>query len=126
MYTKVQLIHDEEKKEEDLEKRENFEDIWNLSKRNEEDSSVEDLCESMGKLNIDEEQESENSDSSTNTIIETKKVKLSEDKEKQENDASSSPIPGGEEFSIVHSPGMESKNKLKPTKEKEKENPQSS
>merc|ERR1712240_754549 len=126
MYTKVQLIHDEEKKEEDLENRENFEDIWNLSKRNEEDSCVEDLCESLGKLNIDEEQESENSDSSTNTIIETKKVKLSEDKEKQENDASSSPIPGGEEFSIVHSPGMESKNKLDTTKEEEKENPQTS
>merc|ERR1712240_971594 len=126
MYTKVQLIHDEEKKEEDLENRENIEDIWNLSKRNEEDSCVEDLCESLGKLNIDKKQESENSDSSTNTVIETKKVKLSENKEKQKNDASSSPIPGGEEFSIVHSPGMESKNKLDPTKEEEKENPQSS
>merc|ERR1712240_676789 len=55
MYTQVQLIHDEEKKEEDLENKENFEDIWNLSKRNEEDSSVKDLCESLGKLNIDEE-----------------------------------------------------------------------
>merc|ERR1712240_979305 len=125
MYTKVQLIHDEENKEEDLENRENFEDIWNLSKRNEEDSGVEDLCESMGKLNIDEEQESENSDSSTNTIIETKKVKLSEIEENQEND-SSSPIPGGEESSIVHSPGMVSKNKLDTAKEEEKENPQTS
>merc|ERR1711873_210879 len=100
MYTKVQLIHDEENKEEDLENRENFENIWNISKRNEEDSGVEELCESMEKLIIVEDQESENSDSSTNTIIETGKVKLSEIEENKENDASSSPIPGGEESSI--------------------------
>merc|ERR1712240_1001147 len=66
MYTKVQLIHDDKKKEEDLENEESFEEIWNLSKRDEEDSSVKDLCESLEKLNIDENQESENSDSSTN------------------------------------------------------------
>merc|ERR1712240_248687 len=125
MYTKVQLIHDDKEEKEDLKNEENFEDIWNLSKE-EADSSVKDWCESLEKLNIDEEKESENSDSSTNTVIEAKKVKLSQDKEKQKNDASSSPIPGGEEFSIVHSPGMESKNKLGPTKEEEKENPQSS
>merc|ERR1711867_283910 len=75
MYTKVQLIHDDKEEKEDLKNEENFEDIWNLSKE-ETDSSVKDLCESLGKLNIDEEQESENSDSSTNTVIETKKVKL--------------------------------------------------
>merc|ERR1711873_208295 len=124
MYTKVQLIHDEENKEEDLENRENFEDVWNLSARNKEDSEVEELCESMEKLNIIEDQD-ENSDSSTNTIIETEKVKLSEAEEDQENDASSSPIPGGEESSIVHSPGMVSKNKLDIAKET-KENPQTS
>merc|ERR1712243_295744 len=115
MYTKVQLIHDDKK---DSKNEENIEDIWNLSKE-EADSSVKDLCESLGKLNIDEEKESENSDSSTNTVIETKKVKLSEEEEKQKNDASSSPIPGGEEFSIVQSPGMNSKNKLD-TAEKKK------
>merc|ERR1711873_73426 len=117
---------DDKKKEEDLENEESFKEICNLSIRDEEDSSVKDLCESLGKLNIDEDQESENSDSSTNTVIETKKEKHSQEKEKQKNDASSSPIPGGEESSIVHSPGMESKNKLDSTKEKEKENPQSS
>merc|ERR1711867_256433 len=111
MYTKVQLFHNDKK---DLKNEENIKDIWDLSQE-EADSSVKDLCESLGKLNIDETQESENSDSSTNTVIETKKVKLSEDEEKEKNDASSSPIPGGEEFSIVHSPGMESKNKLDPT-----------
>merc|ERR1712240_720709 len=127
MYTKVQLIHEDKKKEEDLENEESFEEIWNLSKRNEEDSSVKDLCESLGKLNIDEDQESENSDSFTNTVIETNKEKLSQEKEKPKNDASSSPIPGGEESSIVHSPGMESKNKLDSTKEEEsKQNPQTS
>merc|ERR1711867_147263 len=122
MYTKVQLIHDDIK---DSKNEENIEDIWDLSKE-EADSSVKDLCKSLGKLNIDETQESESSDSSTNTVIETKKVKLSEDEEKQKNDASSSPIPGGEEFSMVHSPGMESKNKLHPTEVKKKENLQSS
>merc|ERR1712243_299377 len=84
MYTKVHIIHDnikhlsdseDEKKEEDLRSEESFEEIWNLSKRNEEDSSVKDLCESLEKLNIDEDQESDNSDSSTNTVIETNKEK---------------------------------------------------
>merc|ERR1712240_926561 len=84
MYTKVQLIHDEdEKKEEDLRHEESFQEIWNLSKRNEEDSSVKELCESLEKLNIDKDQESENSDSSTNTVIETKKEKFSKKKKKK-------------------------------------------
>merc|ERR1712112_295175 len=83
MYTKVQLIHDDKKKEEDLENEESFDEIWNLSKRDEEDSSVKDLCESLRKLNIDEDQESENSDSSTNTVIKTKKEKLSKKKKKK-------------------------------------------
>merc|ERR1712082_245807 len=71
MYTKVHIIRDnikhlsdneDEKKEEDLISEESFEEIWNLSNRNEEDSSVKDLCESLEKLNIDKNQESENSD----------------------------------------------------------------
>merc|ERR1712240_1004654 len=130
-YTKVHIIHDnikhlsdneDEKKEEDLRSEESFEEIWNLSNRNEEDSSVKDLCESLEKLNIDENQESVNSDSSTNTVIETNKEKLSPEKEKRKTDASLSPIPGGEESSIVHSPGMESKNELDSTNKKKKEN----
>merc|ERR1712089_105354 len=82
MYTKVQLIHDDKKENEDSKNEENFKDIWNLSKE-EADSSVKDLCESLGKLNIDEEQENDNSDSSTNTVIETKKAKLSQEEEKK-------------------------------------------
>ena len=136
MNTKVHIIHDnikhlsdseDEKKEEDLKSEESFEKIWNLSSTNEEDSSVKNLCESLEKLNLDNNQESDNSDSSTDTVIETNKEKLSPEKEKRKNDASLSPIPGGEESSIVHSPGMESKNKLDSTKEEEsKQNPQTS
>merc|ERR1712237_79880 len=111
MYTKVQLIHDDKEEKEDSKNEENFEDIWTFSKE-ETDASVKELCESLRKLNIDEEQLNENSDSSTNTVIENKKEILSKKEKKQKNDASSAPIPGGEESSIVHSPGMESKNKL--------------
>merc|ERR1712240_199010 len=112
MYTKVHIIHDDikhlsdnehEKKDEDLRSEESFEEIWNLSNRNDEDSSVKNLFESLEKLNLDNDQESDNSDSSINTVIETNKEKLSPEKEKRKNDASLSPIPGGEEFSIVHS-----------------------
>merc|ERR1712240_388014 len=105
---------------EDLKPEESFEKIWDLSITKEEDSSVKNLCESLEKLNLDKNQESDSSDSSTDTVIETKKEKLSPEKEKSKTDASLSPIPGGEEFSIVHSPGMESKNDLDSTKETEK------
>merc|ERR1712237_149145 len=83
MYTKVQLIHDDKEGKEDSKNEENFEDIWTFSKE-ETDSSVKELCESLRKLNIDEEQLNENSDSSTNTV----KEKPSE-KEEKKNDASS-------------------------------------
>merc|ERR1712237_203155 len=85
MYTKVQLIHDDKEEKEDSKNEENFEDIWTFSKE-ETDSSVKELCESLRKLNIDEEQLNENSDSSTNTVIETKKVKLSKEEEKQKSE----------------------------------------
>merc|ERR1712082_274419 len=98
MNTKVHIIHDnikhlsdneDEKIEEDLISEESFEKIWNLSSTNEEDSSVKNLCESLEKLNLDNNQESDNSDSSTDTVIETNKEKLSPEKEKQKTDASS-------------------------------------
>merc|ERR1712240_914268 len=121
MNTKMHIIHDNIKhlsesedertdEKEDLKPEESFEKIWDLSTTKEEDSSVKNLCESLEKLNLDNNQESDNSDSSTDTVIETKKGKLSPEKEKRKTDASLSPIPGGEESSIVHSPGMESKN----------------
>merc|ERR1712240_90414 len=123
MNTKMHIIHDNIKhlsesedrktdRKEDLKPEQSFEKIWDLSITKEEDSSVKNLCESLEKLNLDNNQESDNSDSSTDTVIETKKEKLSPEKEKRKSDASLSPIPGGEEFSIVHSPGIESKNEL--------------
>merc|ERR1711867_254437 len=62
MYTKVQMLHDENKEE-------NIEKIWDLSKEEETDSILNELCENLEKLNIDETEEN-NSDSSTNTVIE--------------------------------------------------------
>merc|ERR1711873_188523 len=128
------IIHDnikhlsdsEDKKtdeKEDLKSEESFEKIWNLSSTNKEDSSVKNLYKSLEKLNLDNNQESDNSDSSTDTVIETNKEKLSPEKEKRKTDASLSPIPGGEESSIINSPGIESKNELDSTKEKEKRKP---
>merc|ERR1712237_95910 len=46
MYTKVQLIHDDKEKKEDSKNEDNFEDIWTFSKE-ETDSSVKELCESL-------------------------------------------------------------------------------
>ena len=78
MNTKVHIIHDnikhlsdseDKKTEEDLKSKESFEKIWNLSSTKEEDSSVKNLCESLEKLNLDNNQESDNSDSSTDTVI---------------------------------------------------------
>ena len=115
MNTKVHIIHDELKHpSENTKSEESFEEIWDLSNTKVEDSSVKNLCENLEKLNLEENQESDNSESSTDTVIENKRRKLSPEKEKSEkfseSDASLSPIPGGEESSIVHSPGMESKN----------------
>merc|ERR1712120_18596 len=111
MYTKVQMLHDENKQE-------NIEKVWDLSKEEETNSALEELCEKLEKIIIDETEE--NSDSSTNTVLE--KVKHSEDEEKVKTDAASTPIPGESEYSIVHSPGMESKNQLDTAKTKKNEN----
>merc|ERR1712237_43127 len=85
MYTKVQLIHDDKEEKEDSKNEENFEDIWTFSKE-ETDSSVKELCESLRKLSIDEEQLNENSDSSTNTVIEKVKKRKSENKKKRKSE----------------------------------------
>merc|ERR1712115_234311 len=111
MYTKVQMLHDENKEE-------NIEKIWDLSKEEETNSALDELCEKLEKIIIDETEE--NSDSSTNTVIE--KVKHSEDEETVKTDAASTPIPGELEYSIVHSPGMESKNQLDTAITKKNEN----
>merc|ERR1712112_805092 len=93
MNPKMHIIHDNIKHlsesedertdgKEDLKPEESFEKIWDLSITKEEDSSVKNLCESLEKLNLDKNQESDSSDSSTDTVIETKKEKLSPEKEK--------------------------------------------
>merc|ERR1711873_60828 len=130
MNTKVHIIHDnlkhlsENEKEEIKENKnpkseERFEEIWDLSNTKVEDSSVKNLCENLEKLNLEENQESDNSESSTDTVIEKKEENFLQKKKKceklLESDASLSPIPGGEESSIVHSPGMESENELDST-----------
>ena len=58
-------------------------------------------------------QDSDNSESSTNTVIETKNKEKSPENEKfPQTDATCPPIPGGQVYKIVHSLGMESKKKL--------------
>merc|ERR1712240_740304 len=130
MNTKMHIIHDnlehlselEKGKIEEMERKynpkseERFKETWDLSVTKEEDSIVKNLCENLEKLNLETNQESDNSDSSTETVIEYKIRKLSPEKEKcqklPESDASLSPIRRGEESSIVHSLGRESKTKL--------------
>merc|ERR1712240_49345 len=94
MNTKVHIIHDnikhlsdsEDKKKdekEDLKPEESCEKIWDLSITKEEDSSVKNLCESLEKLNLDNNQESDNSDSSTDTVIGTKEKNFLQKKKKE-------------------------------------------
>merc|ERR1711867_153764 len=86
------------------------------SDTSEDESIVKNLEEDLAKLNIESNQDSNNSESSAETVIEHKKRELSPEKEKCEklpkSDASLSPIPRGEESSIVRSLGMVSKTKL--------------
>ena len=126
MNTKMHIIHDnlehlsetDKGKMKEMEKifdpnSEKFKETWNLSITYED---VKELCENLEKLNLETNQESDNSESSTETLIKRKTRKLSPEKEKceklPESDASLSPIPRGEESSIVHSLGMVSKTKL--------------
>ena len=48
MYTKVQMLHDENKQE-------NIEKVWDLSKEEETNSALDELCEKLEKIIIDEE-----------------------------------------------------------------------
>merc|ERR1712240_128103 len=93
-----------------------FKEIWDLSDTSEDESIVQTLGENLEKHNLETNQESDNSETSAETVIKKKTRKLSPKKEKceklPESDASLSPIPRGEESSIGHSLGMESKTKL--------------
>merc|ERR1712240_219460 len=127
MNTKMHIIHDnlehcseiDKGKIEEMEKNydpkseEVFKETWDLSVTRGDDSIVKTLCENLEKLNLETNQESDNSESSAETVIEYKTKELYLEKEKceklPESDASLSPIPRGEESSIVHSLGMESK-----------------
>ena len=120
MNTKMHIIHDnlehlseiDKGKIKEMEKNYNpkseeiFKETWDLSVTCEDDSIVKNLYENLEKLNLETNQESDNSESSTETVIEYKTRKLSPEKEKCEklpkSDASLSPIPRGEESSIVH------------------------
>ena len=87
MNTKMHIIHDnlehlselEKGKTEEMEKNddpkseERFKETWDLSVTKEEDSIVKNLCENLEKLNLEENQESDNSESSTETVIENKR-----------------------------------------------------
>ena len=126
----MHIIHDnlehlseiDKGKIEDIEKNydpkseEIFKEIWDLSDTSEDESIVKTLGENLEKLNLETNQESDNSETSAETMIEKKTRELSPEKEKceklPESDASLSPIPRGEESSIVHSLGMVSKTKL--------------
>merc|ERR1712240_107876 len=107
---------EEMEKNYDSKSEELFKEIWDLSDTSEDESIVKTLGENLEKLNLQTNQESDNSETSAETVIEKKTRKLSPEKEKceklPESDASLSPIPRGEGFSIVHSLGMESKTKL--------------
>merc|ERR1711955_8013 len=104
---------EEMEKNYDPKSEEIFKETWDLSVTCEDDSIVKTLCENLEKLNLETNQESDNSESSAETVIEYKTKELSPEKEKcgklPESDASLSPIPRGEESSIVHSLEMKSK-----------------
>merc|ERR1711873_111624 len=123
---------EEMEKNYDPKSEEIFEETWDLPVTKEDDSIVKNLCENLEKLNLETSQESDNSESSTETVIEYKRRKLSPEKEKceklPESNTSLSPILRGEESSIVHSLGMESKTELDSAKgtENRKTSPQTS
>ena len=85
-----------------------LESTWDLSDSNEDDTIVNNLYEDLSNLKIQENQDSDNSDSSSNnTVIEAEKTQ-----EIPDNVASCPPIPGGQVYNINHPPGMESALKL--------------
>merc|ERR1711873_20302 len=89
--TKMHIIHDnlehlseiDKGKIEEMEKNydpkseEIFKETWDLSVTKEDDSIVKNLCEDLEKINLETNQESDNSESSIETVIERKTRKLS-------------------------------------------------
>ena len=123
LHDKMEVLNniDQEKLEEmkqkyDPKSEDVFKEAWDLSDTSEDDTIVKELYEELSNLKIETIQDSDNSESSTNTVIKTEKRKKSPEKEKcqkfPESDASRPPIPGGQEYNIVHSLGMESITKL--------------
>merc|ERR1711873_205852 len=96
MNTKMHIIHDnhehiseidkgkikEMEKNYDPKLEEIFKETWDLSVTCEDNSIVKNLCENLEKLNLETNQESDNSESSTETVIEYKTRKLSPEKRK--------------------------------------------
>ena len=76
-------------------------EIWDLSDTSEDESIVKTLGKNLEKLNLETNQESDNSETSAETVIRNKTRELSPEKEKSkklpESDASLSPIPRREE-----------------------------
>ena len=130
MNTQVHIIHDNLKNLSDLDKGNKketeknydpkskaiFKEVWDLSDTSEDESIVKNLEKDLAKLNIETNQDSDNSETSAETVIKHKKKEISPEIEKceklPESNASLSPILRGEESSIVHSLGMVSKTKL--------------
>ena len=85
-----------------------FESTWDLCDSNEDNTIINNLYKDLSNLKIQEIQDSDNSDSSSNnTVIEAEKTQ-----EIPDNVASCPPIPGGQVYNIDHPPGMESALKL--------------
>ena len=91
-----------------------FESTWDLSETSEEETIVKELYEELSNLKIENIQDSDNSEnSSNNTVIEAEKNENSQERQKfPDNVASCPPIPGGQVCTIVHSLGMESASEL--------------
>ena len=90
--TQMHIIHDnlehlsdlDKKKIEEMEKQYDpksedvFKEVWDLSDTSEDESIVKNLEEDLAKLNIETAQDSDNSESSAETVIEQKKRELSQ------------------------------------------------
>ena len=59
-----------------------FKEVWDLSDTSEDETIVKTLYEELAKLDIQTVQDSDNSESSTNTVIEAEKREKSPEKEK--------------------------------------------
>ena len=121
LHNKIQVLNnlDKDKLEDmkqkyDPKSKDIFESTWDLSDTSEEETIVKKLYEELSNLKIENIQDSNNSEnSSNNTVIEAEKSKNSQERQKfPDNVASCPPIPGGQVCKIVHSLGMESASEL--------------